>query len=76
MSVYVVRNKAFSRGFAVGFASPYQTVFGRYGKYHFRESDLVKAAWTEVGRALRDAIDKGVSTNGETADHSAKTQRR
>ena len=67
-----MRNTAFKQGFILGFSSPYRFVFGHQGHYSLGERDLVKAAWTEVGRSLREAIDIGVSTNGETTGSSAK----
>ena len=66
------KNVAFRRGFLAGFSSPYSTVFGRVSHYSVGPRDLVTLSWQQVGKSVRDALDKEKVAHGEVARSSSE----
>lgn len=68
----MVKSKAFRAGFAVGFASPYRMVLGERFRYKLGERDLVSASWVQVGKSIREAMDKESVRHVKGAERSRR----
>jgi hypothetical protein len=67
--------ESFRRGFAAGFSSPYQLMYGRRTRIFHPHQDFVTMSWERVGNAVRSAIDTESDRVGKTAKSSTRTDR-